>query len=85
MTSPLRKKEGVQYVIHVVGPNMNPERPDCLKGDYETGCKLLEESYTSFLEFYAEKLGYFLSLVIVNSQDWVPNQKIHSRMIWTLK
>ncbi len=51
-----RKKEGVQYVIHVVGPNMNPSRPDFLDGDYEVGCKLLEECYTSFLDFFAATL-----------------------------
>ncbi len=67
----MRKKEGVQYVIHVVGPNMNPERPDCLKGDYETGCKLLEESDTSFLEFFAEKLGYIGSQMMLIATGWV--------------
>jgi hypothetical protein len=35
--SPLRAREGVQCVIHVLGPNMNPERPNCLNGDYKTG------------------------------------------------
>lgn len=49
-SSPLFAKEGVTHVIHVLGPNMNPMRPDCLKGDYTKGCKILREAYTSLFE-----------------------------------
>lgn len=50
--SPLRKNEGVQYIIHVVGPNMNPQRPNCLFGDYKQGCALLTQCYQSLLTSY---------------------------------
>ncbi|XP_023760223.1 transcription factor bHLH140 [Lactuca sativa] len=46
-TSPLFSKEGVTHVIHVLGPNMNPKRPNCLKDDYQKGCKVLKEAYMS--------------------------------------
>ena len=46
--------EGVRHIIHIVGPNMNPSRPNCLHGDYEKGCVLLAASYfnmfTKFLQ-----------------------------------
>ncbi|KAL8517214.1 hypothetical protein ACS0TY_015445 [Phlomoides rotata] len=49
-SSPLFAKEGVTHVIHVLGPNMNPKRPDCLKDDYTQGCKILREAYSSLFE-----------------------------------
>ncbi|KAG8377052.1 hypothetical protein BUALT_Bualt09G0127900 [Buddleja alternifolia] len=49
-SSPLYTREGVTHVIHVLGPNMNPQRPDCLKGDYGKGCKILREAYSSLFE-----------------------------------
>ena len=51
---PLRAAEGVGWVIHAVAPNMNPSRPDCLDGDYTTGCRQLAETYERlFREFAA--------------------------------
>ncbi|KAI3781640.1 hypothetical protein L2E82_11660 [Cichorium intybus] len=52
-TSPLFSKEGVTHVIHVLGPNMNPKRPNCLKDDYQKGCKVLRDAYTSLFENFA--------------------------------
>ncbi|KAM1597842.1 hypothetical protein EV1_032613 [Malus domestica] len=52
-TSPLFSREGVTHVIHVVGPNMNPHRPNCLNNDYSKGCKVLREAYTSLFEGFA--------------------------------
>ncbi|VAH89873.1 transcription factor bHLH140-like [Triticum dicoccoides] len=52
-TSPLHQQEGVTHVIHVLGPNMNPMRPDCLKSDYTKGCKVLREAYNSLFENFA--------------------------------
>lgn len=52
-TSPLHQQEGVTHVIHVLGPNMNPMRPDCLKNDYTKGCKVLREAYNSLFENFA--------------------------------
>ncbi|XP_062095061.1 transcription factor bHLH140 isoform X2 [Humulus lupulus] len=51
--SPLFGQEGVTHVIHVLGPNMNPQRPNCLKNDYATGCKILRDAYTSLFEGFA--------------------------------
>ncbi|KAL6043514.1 aprataxin-like protein [Balamuthia mandrillaris] len=51
-SSPLRQREGVHYCIHVLGPNMNPQRPFCLNGDYDKGRKYLADCYTSVLECF---------------------------------
>ena len=37
--------QGVRHVVHVLGPNMNPTRADCLHGDYMVGCKQLKQCY----------------------------------------
>ncbi|KAF7845305.1 Transcription factor bHLH140 [Senna tora] len=52
-SSPLFTREGVTHVIHVLGPNMNPQRPNCLNNDYNKGCKILKEAYTSLFEAFA--------------------------------
>ena len=49
-SSPLFTREGVTHVIHVLGPNMNPQRPNCLNNDYERGCKVLQDAYASLFE-----------------------------------
>ncbi|KAH9736664.1 transcription factor bHLH140 [Citrus sinensis] len=59
-TSPLCGREGVTHVIHVLGPNMNPRRPNCLDGDYVKGCEILRKAYTSLFEGF---------LSIVRSQE----------------
>ncbi|KAJ1297594.1 hypothetical protein BS78_01G388500 [Paspalum vaginatum] len=51
--SPLHQREGVTHVIHVLGPNMNPMRPDYLNNDYTRGSKLLHEAYSSLFENFA--------------------------------
>lgn len=56
--SPLFIKEGVTHVIHVVGPNMNPQRPNCLKNNYDEGCKILREAYSSLFEGFASILKH---------------------------
>lgn len=55
-TSPLYIREGVTHVIHVLGPNMNPQRPNCLDGDYNVGCKLLRKTYSSLFEAFMSVL-----------------------------
>lgn len=62
-TSPLCSREGVTHVIHVLGPNMNPHRPNCLDGDYVKGCEILRKAYTSLFEGF---------LSIVRSQEKLP-------------
>lgn len=52
-TSPLFVREGITHVIHVLGPNMNPQRPNCLNNDYIKGCEILREAYTSLFEGFA--------------------------------
>ncbi|GMH10211.1 hypothetical protein Nepgr_012052 [Nepenthes gracilis] len=49
-TSPLFSREGVTHVIHVLGPNMNGQRPNCLNNNYDEGCKVLKEAYSSLFE-----------------------------------
>lgn len=52
-SSPLFTREGVTHVIHVLGPNMNPQRPNYLNNDYSKGCKILQDAYTSLFEGFA--------------------------------
>lgn len=52
-SSPLHLREGVTHVIHVLGPNMNPQRPNYLKNDYVEGCKILRDAYSSLFENFA--------------------------------
>lgn len=52
-SSPLFTREGVTHVIHVLGPNMNPQRPNYLNNDYNKGCKILQDAYTSLFEGFA--------------------------------
>ncbi|URE49097.1 hypothetical protein MUK42_13977 [Musa troglodytarum] len=52
-SSPLHLREGVTHVIHVLGPNMNPQRPNYLKNDYVEGCKILHDAYSSLFENFA--------------------------------
>ena len=51
--NPLREAEGVEVVLHAVGPNMNPDKPSCLNGDYTLGQAQLGDTYkavfTSFI------------------------------------
>lgn len=55
--SPLFAKEGVTHVIHVLGPNMNPQRPNYLNNDYVKGCNVLREAYSSLFESFASILS----------------------------
>ena len=49
----LREAESVTHVVHLVGPNMNPAKPECLDGDYATGCAQLGDTYAAcFAEFH---------------------------------
>ncbi|XP_047148774.1 transcription factor bHLH140 isoform X2 [Vigna umbellata] len=52
-SSPLFTREGVTHVIHVLGPNMNPQRPNYLNNDYNKGCKILQDAYTSLFDGFA--------------------------------
>ncbi|KAJ4845470.1 hypothetical protein Tsubulata_033911 [Turnera subulata] len=53
MDSPLYSREGVSHVIHVLGPNMNPQRPNCLNNDYSKGSEILQQAYTSLFDGFA--------------------------------
>lgn len=55
--SPLRTQEGVSHVIHVLGPNMNPLRPNCLNGDYVTGERVLRSAYRALFEAFSTLAG----------------------------
>jgi len=53
----LREEQDVRTVIHVVGPNMNPKRPNYLKGDYEKGEPLLQKAYEDVLDVFLQKIS----------------------------
>jgi aprataxin len=47
-----RVRECVVAIVHILGPNMNKNRPDCLNGDYERGCEQLAITYRNmFISF----------------------------------
>lgn len=56
--SPLRSEQAVSVVIHVVPPNMNPSKPDCLDGDYERGSALMTACYAAALECFRSRAGF---------------------------
>ncbi|MCO5551935.1 hypothetical protein L7F22_005442 [Adiantum nelumboides] len=64
LTSPLHATEGVTHVIHVLGPNMNPQRPNCLQGDYVEGSKLLRDAYTCMFRAWASQVESLSSKLI---------------------
>ncbi|ELR19557.1 histidine triad domain containing protein [Acanthamoeba castellanii str. Neff] len=41
--------KGVHHVVHVMAPNMNPQRNNCLHDDYTKGDRLLGQCYSSLL------------------------------------
>ncbi|CAL0324698.1 unnamed protein product [Lupinus luteus] len=55
-SSPLFTREGVTHVIHVLGPNMNPQRPNYLNNDYNKGCKILQDAYAALFEGFVSIL-----------------------------
>ncbi|KND00810.1 hypothetical protein, variant [Spizellomyces punctatus DAOM BR117] len=55
-TSPLFMDEHVEQVIHVVGPNLNPKRPDCLSNDDDAVAKL-ETVYKAIFNSFADLRG----------------------------
>jgi len=54
---PLREGQNVRTVIHVVGPNMNPKRPNYLGEDYIKGKEELRKCYTNVLKCFWEATG----------------------------
>ncbi|KAJ3052343.1 hypothetical protein HK097_006495 [Rhizophlyctis rosea] len=58
-SSPLYEEEGVVEVIHIVGPNLNPNRPHCLESDdaTEKALEQLQTSYKAVLGCFAERAG----------------------------
>ncbi|CAN0927838.1 Transcription factor bHLH140 [Linum grandiflorum] len=75
--SPLHSKEGVTHVIHVVGPNMNPQRPNCLNHDYAKGCQVLREAYTALFEGFASVVN--AESESQKSLSLISEQKQHKR------
>ena len=68
--SPLFQKQGVEYVFHVLAPNMNPKRPNCLRGDYAKGCALLKRCYAgmSSQDVALHELTYLLLVFVRDAQ-----------------
>jgi len=57
---PLRETQNVRFVVHVVGPNMNPKRPFYLGEDekgYAKGKEELRKCYFDVLNKFWEKTG----------------------------
>ncbi|XP_004364944.2 hypothetical protein CAOG_00073 [Capsaspora owczarzaki ATCC 30864] len=51
---PSPRRVRFEYVIHVVGPNMNPQRPQCLHNNYEKGSQLLSATYRAMFSTFAK-------------------------------
>jgi aprataxin len=41
-----------RFILHCLGPNFNPAKPDCLNGDYSKGNELLKNLYSSMLNTF---------------------------------
>jgi len=55
---PLREYQNVRYVIHVVGPNMNPKKPNYLGEDgLAKGKEELRKCYENVLQCFWESTG----------------------------
>jgi len=54
---PLRDTQNVHTVIHVVGPNMCPKRPNCLNNNYDLGRTFLRQSYENALYCFYKQTG----------------------------
>nr|GME08854.1 transcription factor bHLH140 [Ipomoea batatas]GME19944.1 transcription factor bHLH140 [Ipomoea batatas] len=78
-SSPLFSREGVTHVIHVLGPNMNPKRPNCLNNDYVKGCKILSEAYSSLFDGFASILRTHREFSKENSEDQFKSQDQQGR------
>lgn len=78
-SSPLFSREGVTHVIHVLGPNMNPKRPNCLKNDYVKGCKILSEAYSSLFDGFASILRIHGEFSKENSENPFKSQDQQDR------
>jgi len=50
--SVLYQKENVCCIIHCLGPNFNPKKPEFLKNDIEKGNVLLEQCYENLFECF---------------------------------
>ncbi|KAL8114870.1 hypothetical protein AgCh_021638 [Apium graveolens] len=74
-TSPLCSSEGITHVIHVLGPNMNPMRPNCLGNDYTKGCRVLREAYSSLFEGFGSILGEQNKLINESNEKEVSETK----------
>ena len=59
----LRLAQGVEFVIHAVGPNMNPQRANCIdvgaiNVDSERDYALLEQTFSALFDQFASILLY---------------------------
>ncbi|WOG88227.1 hypothetical protein DCAR_0207461 [Daucus carota subsp. sativus] len=79
-TSPLFSTEGITHVIHVLGPNMNPMRPNCLGNDYTKGCRVLREAYSSLFEGFGSILADQNKLIHESNQEQVLETKDQSEL-----
>lgn len=90
-TSPLFSREGITHVIHVLGPNMNPQRPNCLHNDYITGCEVLRNAYTSLFQEFASVVKNQATSVVKNQakfsegsdENLLPNSSDYTKGVET--
>ncbi|XP_020529579.1 transcription factor bHLH140 isoform X2 [Amborella trichopoda] len=74
--SPLYKREGMTYVIHVLGPNMNPQRPNYLNNDYVEGCRVLCKTYSSLFKCFASLIK--TQKLQIRSSDLIKRETLES-------
>jgi aprataxin len=46
------KKIGIEWILHVIGPNFNPNKPNCLNDDYVKGNELLSQAYDNLFKTF---------------------------------
>ncbi|KAF3778919.1 Transcription factor [Nymphaea thermarum] len=66
----LLRRESISHVIHVLGPNMNPNRPNYLGKDYVKGCDVLRRAYSSLFCSFAS-IAQTAKLPVEHSQKCI--------------
>ncbi len=65
LSSALYTREEVRFVVHCLPPNMNRDKPDCLDGDYDKGCRLLYETYTNLFKFFGAMVEWKINIFAI--------------------
>lgn len=79
--SPLFQTQGVRYIFHILGPNMNPSRPNCLSQKPKIAEEYLELCYTNLFEtFYKLYKGSDETLYESSDEELIIDDEIQREL-----